>query len=316
MIIDTHSHLVTPEYARLLAEGAGADPEFASVNARRLDSIQTAGAPETRIDSRLEEMDASSIDIAVLSLPPPGIIFGDKRMMIDAATVANDELAAAVEANPDRFVMLANLPFPHTEECQTELKRVAGWPGVRGVSLLAASGEWTVDDERLEPVLTQIAELGLPIVLHPTRRSWPNDMKDWGLTRSLGAMIASTISASRLILSGMLDRVSDLEVIMPHLGGTLLYLEQRYEDVGRGDAEHEVGDYLRSRFHFDTCSLHPPALHCAIESVGGDRLILGSDYPFRGSMQRAVDHVAESVASPDLRAKILGRTAARWFGRR
>jgi hypothetical protein len=43
-------------------------------------------------------------------------------------------------------------------------------------------------------------------------------------------------------------------------------------------------------------------------------MVLGTDYPFRGSLQRAVDDVVAHAPSPAARAAILGGTASKWFG--
>ena len=110
-------------------------------------------------------------------------------------------------------------------------------------------------------------------------------------------MFSSTAGAARFMLSGMLDRLPDLIVIVPHLGGTLPYLAQRLVDQnGRGEAEHNILEYLQTRIWLDSCSYHPPALKCALETVGPDRILLGSDYPFRGSVARAVDDVTDEPA--------------------
>ena len=110
-------------------------------------------------------------------------------------------------------------------------------------------------------------------------------------------MFSSTAGAARFMLSGMLDRVPELIVIVPHLGGTLPCLAQRLVDQnGRGEAEHDILHYLETRIWLDSCSYHPPALKCAIETVGLDRILLGSDYPFRGSVARAVEDVDGSAA--------------------
>jgi hypothetical protein len=41
--------------------------------------------------------------------------------------------------------------------------------------------------------------------------------------------------------------------------------------------------------------------------------VLGTDYPFRGSLRRAVDDVIENAPTADARVAILGRTASQWF---
>ncbi len=40
--------------------------------------------------------------------------------------------------------------------------------------------------------------------------------------------------------------------------------------------------------------MHQPALRCALDTVGPGRVVLGSDYPFRGPVQRAVADVADA----------------------
>jgi aminocarboxymuconate-semialdehyde decarboxylase len=95
------------------------------------------------------------------------------------------------------------------------------------------------------------------------------------------------------MLSGMLDRVPDLTLIIPHLGGVLPYLAQRLIDQsGRGDADHDLLYYLRRRIYLDTCSFHEPALVCAQDTVGTERIVIGSDYPFRGPITRCMDDIA------------------------
>ena len=79
--------------------------------------------------------------------------------------------------------------------------------------------------------------------------------RDFRLADSLGAMFSSTAGAARFMLSGMLDRLPDLIVIVPHLGGTLPYLAQRLVDQnGRGGAEHNILEYLQTRIWLDSCS--------------------------------------------------------------
>jgi predicted TIM-barrel fold metal-dependent hydrolase len=103
-------------------------------------------------------------------------------------------------------------------------------------------------------------------------------------------------------------------MIVPHLGGVLPYLAQRFADFGHFEAEHDLPWYLRNRLWYDTCSYHPPAFRCAVETCGIARLMMGTDYPVRGPLQRAVDDIVAVVEDEEERAGVLGVTAARWFG--
>ena len=313
MLIDTHSHWIPQGYADALDAYGATDATFAAMNAKRMQSAGRPDAPERRLDLRLDEMDATGIDTTVLSLPPPGVTFTDQALATRAAAVANDALLQAAQDHPGRFLVMANVPFPDTAAALAEVDRVAGERAVRGIAVMAAADGWTVDDPRVVEVYEAAAERGLPIWIHPSRRVYDVDWQDWGIISSMGQMVTSSLAAARLVLSGTLDRVPTLEVLLPHLGGVLPYLLQRYEDHGQGDAQQPLGAYLRTRFTYDTCSLHVPALHCAIETVGVDRLMLGSDYPFRGPLQRMLDHIAEGVPDAEARRLVHGATAARWF---
>jgi aminocarboxymuconate-semialdehyde decarboxylase len=78
-----------------------------------------------------------------------------------------------------------------------------------------------------------------------------------------------------------------------------------------GDAEHDVLHYLRNRCLLDSCSYHPPALDCAVATVSAERIMLGSDFPFRGPIKRATDDIGGSALGEADRAAILRGNAVR-----
>ncbi len=68
---------------------------------------------------------------------------------------------------------------------------------------------------------------------------------------------------------------------------------------------------------YDTVShAHPPALRCACESLGAERLILGSDFPYEtGDLyQRAVDYISQSGLAEQNAERILDTNAPRLLG--
>jgi predicted TIM-barrel fold metal-dependent hydrolase len=150
--------------------------------------------------------------------------------------------------------------------------------------------------------------------LHPALEDVGRAFGDFGLTASVAPVVSSTLGALRLALSGMLDRVSNLDVIVPHLGGLVPYLTQRIIDLsGQAQASFTIEHYLAERFYLDTCSFHPPALECALRTTPVGRMLLGSDAPFRGAVARAVEDVRESALTPQEQIAVLGANAARWF---
>lgn len=313
-VVDTHTHYVPPSYRAALDRQAATSPVFAREQRLRLQSSPGDDAPANRLDLRIEEMDAAGVDTSLLSLPPPAATFGTAEVASRVARDANDEMIAAAAASRGRLSVLLSLPLAHRDAALAELERAAGSPHVAGVQVLTTGRSTEVAPDAAEEVLGAITALDLPVVLHPAVEPLPPVYEDWMLGASLAPVMSSSVAAVRLVLSGLLDRHPTMVVVVPHLGGTIPFLLQRILDFGRGAAEHDLAHYLRTRLYLDTCSYHPPAMRCAVETVGADRLLLGSDYPFRGAVQRAVEDVRTFFGS-DLEAArlVLGGTAQRLF---
>jgi predicted TIM-barrel fold metal-dependent hydrolase len=313
-VVDTHTHYVPPSYRAALLHQALRDPAFAAQHRLRLLSAAAADDPANSPDRRYEDMAAAGVDHCLVSLPPPAATFGSPADAAAVARAANDEMLGLADGSGGRLSVLVSLPLPHVESALAELDRVSGDPLVSGVQVLTTGAERALAPDVAEPVLAAVAACGLPVVLHPAVEPLPPVYGEWLLEASLAPLTSSTVAFARLVLSGVLDRVPSLQLVVPHLGGFLPYVVQRVADFGRGDAEHELGHYLRERVHLDTCSYHPPALRCAVETVGAGRLVLGSDYPFRGAQARAVDDVRTFFADePGLLDDVLGRTATGLF---
>lgn len=69
--------------------------------------------------------------------------------------------------------------------------------------------------------------------------------------------------------------------------------------------------YIR-QLYFDTVSLHPPAVMCAVETVGADHVVFGSDSPpVPIPLKRSVDVVNALRISSEDKQKIFGGNAAK-----
>jgi predicted TIM-barrel fold metal-dependent hydrolase len=310
--IDVHSHWVPPGYAAALrSEMERLDPRRTSV----LRSVRDSSNKMRDLSVRLTEMDEAGVVVSVLSLPPPGVTMCDPDRRAALARLANDEFLEAASDYGGRLAVLAALPLPDVAQSVAEIERIASHSCARGINLQATTeAGWTIDDPTFDPVYLRAAALGLPVLVHPAVETLPSAWNQHLLAATLAPMVSSSLGAARLILSGTLDRVPELDVIVPHLGGVLPYLKQRFEDFGPGQAAHDFGWYLRSRLYVDTCSFHPPAFRCAVDTCGVDRLVMGTDYPIRGPLSRAVADICSSLSSEVDRHAVLGGTAGRWFG--
>ena len=175
---------------------------------------------------------------------------------------------------------MITLPLPHPEEAIAEIQRVSSSEFVRGVELFGVTGRFQTDQPEYEPVLRAMADAGLVAQMHPAFEPPAEAMMAWGLGGSLGAVFGNSLAAARLILSGMMDRIPNLDLIVTHLGGVLPYLQTRIDDLsGKGDAQHDVGTYLRSASGLTTARI-TNLLSNVVGTMGVDRILLGSDFPF------------------------------------
>jgi predicted TIM-barrel fold metal-dependent hydrolase len=271
----------------------------------------------SELEPRIAEMDEAGVELTLLSvaaLPDYPADAECEQQVADLISACNDALLAAAATYPGRFAVMASLPFPYADRCVAELERLDGEELVKAVIAHAATDNYTLEIDALEPVYRAVAGAGLPLFLHPAGQSIQRQpMFDrWTLNGSIAAMVETTTAAARLMLSGMLDRVADLVLIVPHLGGTMPYLVGRFGDQsGSGDAEHDVAFYLEHRVRLGTCSFHQPALQCAAATVGADKIILATDFPYRGTLMRSVDHILESSLSREDQLAILSGNATR-----
>jgi predicted TIM-barrel fold metal-dependent hydrolase len=279
--------------------------------------LQAAGRPRGRydrllidVDDRLRQMDEANVDIAVLSIPPPGPHSKDAQSALHLSRLANDHLIELADLHPDRFRVLATLPLPHRDQALLELERVAGHGGVRGLCLHTHSVDWKVDLFEESGVAESCATRGWPVLLHPAGDIRIDDPDPCNLSQVIGLPASSTAALLRMIGTGVLDRLPTLEVILPHGGGLLAVLQGRADDQLLGEHVNPLGHYI-SRMWFDTCLGDEDLLRFLMSQWGSERFLLGSDYPYRG---RLVKHVQEWLAAKgDVQSAASAERGQSWF---
>lgn len=312
-IIDVHVHVVPEPYLSAIEARLQIDSEFEKLAIRNKLFPQPENGPMRDISELIRQMDEAGIDISVISLPPPGVAISPNDSTLTRQI--NDALLEIAGEYPDRLRVMCALPLPDVDRSIQELERIRTSDLNRGVAVTANFIDWSLDLANLEPVYQTIANSNLPLFIHPGLEKLPEVYDQFGLTASIAPVIGTTLATLRLIASGMLDRVPNLELIVPHLGGVIPYLYQRISDLSdESRASLPLDHYMTNRIFFDTCSFHNPSFTCAAETVGFDRLILGSDYPFRGDLWRSVEDVRNQGFDAQVTNAILGGIAATWFG--
>ncbi len=323
--VDVHEHVIPPALVERLREGtapdgirldeSGEDPWVVHPQGYRYPLASSFHD----VQARLTAMDQLGVETAVLSIAPPFLLYDiAPEEAVSSAQLINDALAEMVAQAPDRFVAVATLPMQDPDAAAKELRRATGELGLRGAQLGSHIDGTPLDDEWFRPVLHAAEDLGAPLILHPYYVGSTPGLDDFYLTNLEGNPWQTALAASRLIFSGTLDALPDLDLLLVHGGGHLLY------QIGRLDHGHKVrseargcseapSGYLR-RFHYDTLTHRPESTAWLIDQVGSDRVAYGTDLPFDmggGSLQEqlgALENYSEKIVNDVARA-----TAARLF---
>ena len=83
-------------------------------------------------DIRIKEMDASGIDIQVLSQGAPGVQRFESRKAVTLAIAANDRLHETCQRHPERFAGFTTLASPTPKAAADELERTVKDYGFKG----------------------------------------------------------------------------------------------------------------------------------------------------------------------------------------
>jgi 2,3-dihydroxybenzoate decarboxylase len=295
-------------------------PTFADVLRRLVDTESL----------RIEAMDKAGIEVSILSFYSPGIqAEPDPGVAVDAAKRANEFLSEKVMArHPDRYAGFAAVALQDPEAAAKELERCVKQLGFKGAMINGYSNirnEDTIeysDESKCEVFWAKVAELNVPIYLHP-RDPVRNQQRIYeGHPELLSAAWAYGVETSthalRLITSGLFDRYPGINIILGHLGETLPFGIWRTEHIikRRGmckDLKKNIMSYLSDNFFITTSGVfRTQALLNTMLEVSSDRILFSTDYPYE-SAEEAAEWFDNCPISELDRAKIGRENAVKLF---
>jgi aminocarboxymuconate-semialdehyde decarboxylase len=292
----------------------------------RQDLVATGFDPDQLFgpERRRRDMARQGIDVQVLSVPPPiAFFYGlEPARSLDLCQIVNDGLARTVSADPDHFIALCTVPLQTPNEATVELERAVRELGLRGVEIGTNVAGRDLDDPALRPFYAKAQELDVPIFIHSTNAGalGGKRLERYHLANLIGNPTEDALAAASLIFGGVLRDFPRLGVLLAHGGGSCPFLRGRWEHGWhvRPEAKRHIqrppSEYF-GRLHFDSLTHGGPALQYLVETVGVERVMLGTDYPYDMGEQAPVRAIS---ALPNLsdgdRRLILGGNAARLFG--
>jgi aminocarboxymuconate-semialdehyde decarboxylase len=269
-------------------------------------------------EAKLRHMDHMGLDISILSIAPTMLFYWlDAGLAADFCQRTNEAMAEVAAQSGGRLYGVAAVPLQDPEAAATELRRAVQDLGLLGALIGTSVEKIPLDDPRFESFLATAAELNVPLILHPYDKlvRMRTELTDFYMSNLIGIPLATTLAASRLILSGCLDRHPNLKVILMHAGGFLPY------QIGRLDHGYRVrpetganisaapSSYV-DRCYFDTSD----RLKSLIDWVGADRVVLGTDIPFDMADLRFAEYFAAAQLDEQTIQAVSSGNAIRLLG--
>lgn len=319
MRIDVHAHLFSPAYVEGLRRIFENDSSPVGQDAQRMISWMSTDPRMTDLDGRLEEMEKWGIDLQVLSVPFHGALVQDEAAAAELTHLANDVVVQAAQAHPDHFRALLAMPLQFPDLAVQEVDRLGSRPEVVGVIIAGSAAGRPLNDPAFMPFYAELERRGIPFLLHPISPPGLDCMLELNLANVVGFMFETTLAAVRLVYAGVFERYPGLQMIFPHLGGLAPYLMGRlqwgYERFPAcSQSITQPPEAYFERFYYDTVCRNVPALRMALSMFGADRIMFGTDIPFREDIDLQL-HDLEVLGLSDADSQaIAAGNAARLLG--
>jgi len=279
-------------------------------------------------DRRIADMDATGIDVAVLALTSPGGQPFEAEEAKGIVRRANDQLAAAVEQHPTRYVGLTSIVPQDPEWSVQEIRRGAEELGFKGVMVNSHTQGHYLDEPAFDPIFRALAEVGQPLYIHP--QTPPDSMIDPLLEAGLdgaiyGFGVETGMHLLRLMTTGIFDRYPDLQIIAGHGCEALPFWLYRLDYMHQGAVRSQryerikplkkgLVDCMRENVLATTSGLpSPPSIKLCIEVMGEERVMYAMDYPYQYVADEVRTHDNLDLPPATLR-KLMQTNAERVFG--
>jgi uncharacterized protein len=254
------------------------------------------------LDARFRIMDTFPDYAQVICLPAPPIeSLGAPKLARELARMGNDGMAELVAKHPERFpAFIAGLPMNDPDGLLEEAERAVKKLGAVGVQVYSNVNGAPLTAPATLPLFDLMAELDLPIWLHPTRGA---DVPDYATEKkshyeiwwTFGWPYETSVAMAHIVFAGLFDKHPDLKIITHHMGAMVPYFEGRvgpgWDQLGSRTSDEDYGallaklkkrpvDYFRM-FYADTAVFGAKAAtECGLKFFGADRVLFASDAPF------------------------------------
>ena len=278
MIIDSHCHILPPQFQQRRTELLAKDVTFATLFAKSSTTMATA-------ESLVQAMDQSGVSRGVAM----GMGWTDPVL----ARQVNDYLIESVQRNPQRLTGFCSVNPAWGDVALAEVERCAA-EGLMGIGELHpdTQGFDITDRPGLAPLMDVARRLGLPVVVHGSE--------------PVGHLYAGKGATTPDKLYRFIENFQDNTIICAHWGGGLPFYALMPEVPG-----------LMENVYFDMAAspllYRPEVVRTVADLVGPEKILFATDFPLIRH-KRLLRQVTESGLDSTAQEAILGGNAAQMLG--
>jgi predicted TIM-barrel fold metal-dependent hydrolase len=328
-LIDIYCHIFPDRFYQEMGKVA---PQLENLG-KRLRSVKKL----FDLDERFREMDAFGDYRQIISLPNPPIEdIAKGELGLTLARIGNDAMAELCARHPERFpAFVAAVALTDVDGSIKEARRAVRELGAKGIQIFTHIAGRPLDHDDFRPVFAAMAELDLPIWLHPARTAamtdYPAEPKSrYEMWWCFGWPYDTSVAMTRLVFSGLFDRHPGIKIITHHCGGMIPYFDGRVgaglEVLGSRTSDEDYSavlpslkrphlDYFRE-FYGDTAMFGGQyGVSCGLDFFGIDKIVFATDTPL-GPIGPTIAVIERLELESDERRKIFCGNAERLMNMR
>lgn len=238
---------------------------------------------------------------------------------LEISKFLNDDVAETVKKYPKNYIGLGTVPMQDVDLAIKELERCKelGFPGVQIGSNI---NDQNLSKPRFFEFFEACENLGMSILVHPWEMMGRDVTEKYWLPWLVGMPAETARAVSSMIFGGVFERYPKLRVCFAHAGGSFIPTIGRIEhgfncrpDLVAVHNDVNPREYL-GRFWVDSITHDEKLLRYVMDSVGSDKICLGSDYPFPLGDLEIGKYIENMDISQDDFENIMYRSTLEWLG--
>ena len=256
--------------------------------------LKKGGAAFRKVDcncwnhqKRIQECDSTSVDVQVLSTIP--VLFSYWAKNDEGLTLSkflNNHIAEFVWDEPNRFIGLGTIPMQNTDLAIEEMDRCVNELKFPGIEIGSNVNGKNLSEAKFHHIFKHAEKIGCSIFVHPWEMMGQADMQKYWLPWLVGMPAETSRAICSIIFGGILEKYPALKIAFAHGGGTFPFTIGRIDhgfnvrpDLCAIDNSTLPSSYMKN-FYIDSLVHDENAMNFLIQTMGAERIAMGSDYPF------------------------------------